>query len=89
MIELNEQEILRRNALTELRPLGIEPYPAELFEINATAAEIKENFEKDNSLYQDISIAGRIIKINRGPSTKVVVMRLLVLVHAIRYMKTE
>ncbi len=60
-LELSEQELIRRNSLDELRKLGIEPYPAELFEISATAKEIHENFPKDNSLYQKISIAGRIM----------------------------
>jgi len=60
-LELSEQELIRRNSLDELRKLGIEPYPAELFEISATAKEIHENFPKDNSLYKKISIAGRIM----------------------------
>jgi len=62
MAELNEQELQRRKSLEELRSLGIEPYPAELFEVNVTAEEIHENFPKDNSLYQDVSIAGRIMQ---------------------------
>ncbi|MBN2175087.1 MAG: lysine--tRNA ligase [Bacteroidales bacterium] len=61
-MELNEQEIVRRQALDELRNLGIEPYPAELYEVNITAAEIQEKFQKDNSLFQDVSIAGRIMQ---------------------------
>jgi len=60
-LELNEQEVIRRNSLTELLKLGIDPYPAEKFDINVTADEIHRNFLKDNSLYQDISIAGRIM----------------------------
>ena len=40
MAELSEQEILRRNSLEELRKLGIEPYPAELYPVNTTAKEI-------------------------------------------------
>lgn len=58
---LSEQEIIRRQSLEELHKLGIDPYPAEKFEVNVTAEEIHENFPKDNSLYQDISIAGRIM----------------------------
>lgn len=42
--------------------MGIEPYPAEKFEVNVTAKEILENFPKDESLYQDVSIAGRIMQ---------------------------
>lgn len=60
-LELSEQEIIRRNSLKELYKLGINPYPPETIEVNITAREIHENFQKDNSLYQDISIAGRIM----------------------------
>ncbi len=60
-LELSEQEIIRRNSLKELYKLGINPYPPETIEVNITAREIHENFPKDNSLYQDISIAGRIM----------------------------
>ena len=62
MPEYNEQELLRRNALQELRKLGIDPYPAELFEINASAKEIHEKFPADNTLFQQVSIAGRIMQ---------------------------
>ncbi|MFA8298662.1 MAG: lysine--tRNA ligase [Hyphomicrobiales bacterium] len=60
-LELSEQEIVRRNSLKELRDLGIEPYPAAEYKTNATAEEIKENFPNDQSLYQDVVIAGRIM----------------------------
>ena len=43
---LSEQEILRREALTELRNLGIEPYPAAEFTTTAYSSEIQANFEK-------------------------------------------
>ncbi|MCB2220249.1 MAG: lysine--tRNA ligase [Bacteroidetes bacterium] len=62
MSELSEQEILRRNSLKELRDLGIDPYPAELFKVNVTAKEIHDQFPKDNGLFQDVSIAGRIMQ---------------------------
>jgi lysyl-tRNA synthetase, class II len=58
---LSEQEIIRRNSLEEIGKLGINAYPAESFEVNATSAEIKKNFPEDNSLYQEVSIAGRIM----------------------------
>ena len=45
--ELSEQEQLRRSALDELKKLGIDPYPAELFEVNVTAEDILENYERD------------------------------------------
>lgn len=60
-IGLSEQEILRREAMFELRKLGINPYPAEAFEINANAKDIKENYERDKTAYKNISIAGRIM----------------------------
>ncbi|HRZ20168.1 MAG TPA: OB-fold nucleic acid binding domain-containing protein, partial [Bacteroidales bacterium] len=59
--ELKEQEIIRRNSLKELIQLGIDPYPAEGFEVNATTAEILEKFPGDQSIYQDVSLAGRIM----------------------------
>jgi lysyl-tRNA synthetase class 2 len=58
---LSEQEVLRRSSLNQLRELGINPYPAEEFEINANAADILANYEGNNSAYQNISIAGRIM----------------------------
>lgn len=58
---LSEQEIQRRESLKQLRSLGIEPYPAEAFEINAYAADINENYERDKLAYKNISIAGRIM----------------------------
>ncbi|MFH1296948.1 MAG: lysine--tRNA ligase [Bacteroidota bacterium] len=58
---LSEQEQIRRDSLQELVNLGIDPYPPEAFAVNVTAQEIKQNFPDDNTLYQDISIAGRIM----------------------------
>ena len=60
-IDFNEQEINRRNAVKELRELGIEPYPAEKFDINCTTDEIKVGFDPDLGNFSDISIAGRIM----------------------------
>jgi lysyl-tRNA synthetase class 2 len=60
-MELSEQEIIRRNSLQELIKLGMEPYPADSYEVNVTIRDIQENFPGDNSLYQDISLAGRIM----------------------------
>jgi lysyl-tRNA synthetase class 2 len=58
---LSEQEILRRSALTQLRDLGIDPYPAEGYAINANAADILKNYEGNKEAYQNISLAGRIM----------------------------
>lgn len=60
---LSEQEIVRRNKLAELRKLGIDPYPAEQFHVNATAKDILENYERDKTNYKSISIAGRLMSI--------------------------
>jgi lysyl-tRNA synthetase class 2 len=58
---LSEQETLRRDSLKQLRELGINPYPAEAYEINANAADILANYEKDKTAYKTITIAGRIM----------------------------
>lgn len=56
---LSEQEILRREALTELRALGIEPYPAEEFVTTAYSKDILENFEKYDG--KEVVLAGRLM----------------------------
>ncbi len=61
--QLSEQELLRRQKLADLRALGIDPYPADEFITNATASDIKDNYERDKLNYKDISIAGRIMSI--------------------------
>lgn len=58
---LSELEILRRNALTQLRELGIDPYPPEGYEINTNAADILANYENNKDAYQKVSFAGRIM----------------------------
>jgi lysyl-tRNA synthetase class 2 len=63
-MQLSEQEIIRRQSKQELEKLGINPYPAELFEVNASAKEILENYTRLKSDYRDISIAGRIMRRN-------------------------
>lgn len=59
-LELSEQEIIRRQSLDELRTLGIEPYPAARYEVNAWSADIKESF-RDDAERRQVSIAGRIM----------------------------
>lgn len=61
MSTLSEQEIQRRQSLQELRKLGINPYPAEAFDINVNALDIITNYERDKTSYKNISIAGRIM----------------------------
>ncbi|HSV88069.1 MAG TPA: OB-fold nucleic acid binding domain-containing protein, partial [Bacteroidales bacterium] len=60
-IVTSEQEQMRREALKELLHMGINPYPAESYEVTATSKDILENFSNDHSLYQDVSLAGRIM----------------------------
>ena len=60
VLELSEQEIVRRNSLAELRRLGIEPYPAEEYVVTGHTKEIKENFSDEGEVRQ-VSIAGRIM----------------------------
>jgi lysyl-tRNA synthetase class 2 len=56
---LSEQEILRREALQELRNLGINPYPADEFVTNAYSSEILANFEKFEG--KEVVLAGRLM----------------------------
>ena len=58
---LSEQEQIRRNALEEIKQLGIEPYPAETFEVNTTAAEITESFSENEAAFQNVNLAGRMM----------------------------
>jgi lysyl-tRNA synthetase class 2 len=60
-MQLSEQEIIRRQSLEELYKLGIEPYPAELFEVNTSAKEIHDHYPHQKVDYKDVSIAGRIM----------------------------
>ncbi|MCQ2142800.1 MAG: lysine--tRNA ligase [Bacteroidales bacterium] len=57
----NEQELLRREALTKLRELGIEPYPAPLYPVNASSASVKAEFDPEKNNLQDICLAGRLL----------------------------
>ena len=60
VLELSEQEIIRRNSLNELRAMGIEPYPAAEYVTNAFSTDIKEEF-KDEDEPRKVSIAGRLM----------------------------
>lgn len=60
-MHLSEQEIQRRNEREALMKMGIDPYPAALFEINVTAADIHENYERRKTDYKNVSIAGRLM----------------------------
>ena len=60
-IGLSEQEQQRRLNLKALIDLGIDPFPAEEFKVNASAEDILENYERDKINYKNISFAGRIM----------------------------
>ncbi len=60
VLELSEQEIIRRNSLNELRAMGIEPYPAAEYVTNAFSTDIKAEF-KDDAEPREVSVAGRIM----------------------------
>src|SRR5690554_4052940 len=59
-LELSEQEIIRRQSLDELRKMGVEPYPAALYNVNAWSTDIKNDF-KDDDEPRPVTIAGRIM----------------------------
>ncbi|MEE1337654.1 MAG: lysine--tRNA ligase, partial [Muribaculaceae bacterium] len=60
LLDLSEQEIVRRNSLAEMRNMGIEPYPAAEYEVNAYTTDIKDEF-KDEEPVREVSIAGRVM----------------------------
>lgn len=60
LLELSEQEIVRRGSLEEMRKMGIDPYPAALYPVDAYTTEIKEVFS-DDAPRREVCIAGRIM----------------------------
>ena len=60
-IELSEQELFRRQSLTELRNLGIDPYPAAEYPTNAFSTEIKAAFNDEEEPKREVCIAGSIM----------------------------
>lgn len=61
---LSEQEVVRREKLQELSALGIDPYPAPLYEITHTAKQIKDEYTDDKQeQFKEVSIAGRIMSV--------------------------
>lgn len=60
LLELSEQEIIRRGSLEEMRRIGIDPYPAALYPVDAYTTEIKETF-KDGEPEREVCVAGRIM----------------------------
>ncbi|WP_290067686.1 lysine--tRNA ligase [Muribaculum intestinale] len=60
LLELSEQEIIRRGSLDEMRNHGIDPYPAALYPVDAYTTEIKETFS-DDAPQREVCVAGRIM----------------------------
>ncbi len=66
---LSEQEIVRRESLAKIKDMGIDPYPAALFEVTAYSGDIKANYQEEvledgtkNRLnYQQVALAGRVM----------------------------
>jgi len=61
IIDLSEQEIVRRTSMQKMKEMGIDPYPAAQFPVNVSTSEIKENYYTELNNYQDVVLAGRIM----------------------------
>ena len=61
ILELSEQEIVRRNSLNRLREMGIDAYPAEEFVVDAWSEEVKANFSDDEAKPRQVRMAGRVM----------------------------
>ncbi len=61
ILELSEQEIVRRNNLNELRAMGIDPYPAAAYPTNAFSTDIKAGFDEESEEKREVCIAGRMM----------------------------
>ena len=57
--ELNDQELFRRQSLATMREMGIEPYPAAEYVVNAHVEEVKANFNEEEK--REVSMAGRLM----------------------------
>ncbi|MFM8431314.1 MAG: lysine--tRNA ligase [Bacteroidota bacterium] len=62
-MELNEQEIIRRQKLDELRKHGVDPYPADGWEVNTSSSSILNGFDTDPDKFKNLSFAGRVMSI--------------------------
>ena len=58
-MQLSEQEIIRREKLSTLRDMGINPYPADLFPVNHTSKQVKDGFENGKK----VTVAGRLMSV--------------------------
>ncbi len=61
---LSEQEIIRREKLAELQKMGIDPYPAALFQVSHFSTAVKASFTDDSKDdYSEVTLAGRIMSV--------------------------
>jgi lysyl-tRNA synthetase class 2 len=60
-MQLSEQELRRRHEREELLNMGINPYPSELFDVTASAKEIKQNYKPELNNFQEVTLAGRLM----------------------------
>ena len=60
-MNLSEQEQIRRDSLTELRKLGINPYPAAEYKTNVFAKDILDSYNPEKNNFQEVCLAGRIM----------------------------
>ncbi|RXR22127.1 lysine--tRNA ligase [Flavobacterium stagni] len=58
-MQLSEQELIRRDKLNQLRALGINPYPAQLFPVDHTSKQVKESFEEGKK----VIVSGRLMSV--------------------------
>lgn len=62
-MQLSEQELIRRENLQKIKDTGINPYPANLYPVNAYSIEIKQNFDDTKNNYQEVVLAGRLMSV--------------------------
>ena len=60
-MSISEQEHQRRQSLEDIIQLGLNPYPSEIFPINSSSEEIKNNFDEKKSNFNEVKIAGRLM----------------------------
>ncbi|MSP57724.1 MAG: lysine--tRNA ligase [Flavobacteriaceae bacterium] len=60
---LNEQQILRRQSLEEIKAMGIDPYPAALYPVNCMAGDIRSDYTNtsEDKRWKDVVLAGRLM----------------------------
>ena len=74
MSELNELQLQRRHKLDQIKAMGIDPYPADLWDVNAHSEQILKEFNAELNNFQDVSISGRIMSLQ--PKGKVCFMKI-------------